>query len=407
MKPTLRTRSRVAVWAVRAVNGLSRRLGRGSGTVAGGRVGLRLDPTLLSALARGRSIILVSGTNGKTTTSAMVREAWGGAVAANVTGANMPAGHVAALVSSSASRAVLETDEAWLPSVIAASSPAVVVLLNLSRDQMDRANEVRQMAQRWRDSLQPTVFTRGVVVANASDPLVVYAAEVATNVRWISTPHAWHADAASCPHCTRALHFESTGWRCDCGFAEPELTASKVHEDGSVTDATGTSTVALELPGVFNHVNAAFALLAVAEAGGVEAGSRARLSSLATVQGRYGLREWRGRRFRLLLAKNPAGASVLLDDLDDDDDVWVAINANVADGKDPSWLYDAPFEALRGRTVVCLGQRRLDLATRLWYGGVAAEVVDDPSTVASSSRPLTIIANYTAFREWMELSTPC
>ncbi len=105
----------------------------------------------------------------------MLRAGWGGEVAGNVTGANMPEGHVAALCASRAARVVLETDEAWLPAAVRATSPAVVVLLNLSRDQLDRANEVRQMAQRWRDCLSaPELLWGGV--ANAADPLVVYAA---------------------------------------------------------------------------------------------------------------------------------------------------------------------------------------------------------------------------------------
>jgi len=82
--------------------------------------------------------------------------------------------------------------------------------------------------------------------------------------------------------------------------------------------------------------------------------------------------------------------------------VWMAINAHVADGKDPSWLYDVPCEALRGRRVMCLGERRLDLATRLTYEDIDAIVVDEPATLTTGDAPVTLIANYTAFREWMQ-----
>jgi UDP-N-acetylmuramyl tripeptide synthase len=95
----------------------------------------------------------VSGTNGKTTTTALVAVGWGGEVVTNETGSNMPAGHVAALAQSNSPRASLEVDEAWLAEVIRHVEPRVVVLLNLSRDQLDRANEVRQMAERWRQVL--------------------------------------------------------------------------------------------------------------------------------------------------------------------------------------------------------------------------------------------------------------
>ena len=90
-----------------------------------------------------------------------------------------------------------------------------------------------------------------------------------------------------------------------------------------------------------------------------------------------------------------------------DDDVWIAINAHLADGHDPSWLYDVAFETLRGRTVWCLGERRLDLATRLAYADVSVKVVDDLEQLPVSEEPVTLFANYTAFSEWLERSTPC
>ena len=140
----------VASVAVRALNVLSRLSGRGSGTVVGGRVGMKIAPNLVTSLSQGRTIILVSGTNGKTTTTSMVVGGWGGVVTTNQTGANMPAGHVAALVESASVNVALEVDEAWLADTVRSTKPRVLLLLNLSRDQMDRANEVRQMAERWR-----------------------------------------------------------------------------------------------------------------------------------------------------------------------------------------------------------------------------------------------------------------
>ncbi|HEX3981150.1 MAG TPA: Mur ligase family protein, partial [Acidimicrobiales bacterium] len=156
--PALTTRASVAVGALTLSNWLSRTLGRGSGTVAGGRVGLALDPSLLTALAHDRRIALVTGTNGKTTTTRLLAAALsvtdGPVVASNETGANMPAGHVAALVGSSPSApAVLEVDEGYLGRLVEETTPRVVVLLNLSRDQLDRISEVRMMVDRWRTAL--------------------------------------------------------------------------------------------------------------------------------------------------------------------------------------------------------------------------------------------------------------
>jgi hypothetical protein len=90
-----------------------------------------------------------------------------------------------------------------------------------------------------------------------------------------------------------------------------------------------------------------------------------------------------------------------------DEDVWISINARVADGHDPSWLYDVPFEQLRGNRVFCFGDRRLDLAVRLDYAGVDYVVVEDETSLPVSNRVINVVANYTAFQEWRERSSPC
>ncbi len=131
MPGAMTLRDRLAIVGVHFVNSLSRRFGRGSGTVAGGRAGLFISRRLLAHLAAQRSVVLVSGTNGKTTTTAMLGVGWGGEVATNHTGSNMLEGHVAALVGSSSPRVALEVDEKWLEAAVEQTAPAVVVLLNL------------------------------------------------------------------------------------------------------------------------------------------------------------------------------------------------------------------------------------------------------------------------------------
>jgi UDP-N-acetylmuramyl tripeptide synthase len=397
-------RDTVAEGVVRAVNGLSRWTGRGSGTVAGGRAGLALAPDLLASLSRGRQVVLVSGTNGKTTTTAMITAGWGRDVATNDTGSNMPPGQVAALVANKSAAVALEVDESWLGETARATSPRVVVLLNLSRDQLDRANEVRRLAERWRAALGG--LEGATVVANASDPLVVYAAEGAASVLWCDVATPWTTDAVSCPRCTEPLHFDGGRWWSDCGFAKPDELATTL---GATLVVRGTPLdLDLAVPGDFNRANAALALTALSCVGVDLESALAAVNELSSVAGRYAVRQWRGRRLRLLLAKNPAGFSALLAMLPSDgSDVWVAINARLADGRDPSWLYDVPFELLRGHRVYCLGERRLDLATRLEYGGVDAEVVDDDSSLPHYDEPVAVLANYTAFQEWRARTTPC
>jgi UDP-N-acetylmuramyl tripeptide synthase len=367
-------------------------------------VGLAVAPGLLADLAQSRDVILVSGTNGKTTTSAMIATGWGGVVATNDTGSNMPAGLVAALAASRSHSAVLEVDESWLSDVLHATRAHVVTLLNLSRDQLDRANEVRQIAEKWRQLLASAQGTE--VVANANDPLVVYAAELAASVAWCDVPTPWTTDAVSCPHCTRPLHFTESSWSCDCGFAKPTNVVTTLRDELVVCGSP--LALDLQMPGAFNRANAAMALTALSLVGADLTAALVRVNALTSVAGRFSLRRWRGHRLRLLLAKNPAGFAAMLETIErDDSNVWVAINARVADGHDPSWLYDVPFELLRGHRVFCFGDRRLDLATRLDYGNIDYVVVGNDSLIPVSLEPVAVLANYTAFQEWRESSSAC
>jgi UDP-N-acetylmuramyl tripeptide synthase len=401
----------------RAVNAASRRLGRGQGTVAGGRAGLRVDPRLLEHLSAGRQVALVSGTNGKTTTTRLLTVALGAtgdAVVSNETGSNMPPGHVAALVGSSAPRAVLETDEVWLPRVLSATGAAAVVLLNLSRDQLDRTNEVRMVAGRWRAALAAAPRTH--VIANADDPLVVWGAGAASDVHWVGAGLRWQHDAVGCPSCDGRIEFGEGGdWRCrDCGFARPDVEADLVA--GAAGSGSGVSTAVwadgrrhelrLALPGRFNQANALLAAVA-AEACGIDAFlALDAMASVREVAGRFTVRSFGATQARLMLAKNPAGWDELLDLVAGSPaPLVVSINARVADGADPSWLWDVPFERLAGRTVVATGDRYRDLSVRLQYAEVTHTTEPSPAGAvvsASSGGPevlVDVIGNYTAFHD--------
>src|SRR5487761_683902 len=181
-------RARVATTVGDAAATVSRLAGKGDGSVIGGVISLRLAPDLLSLLAAGRQVVLVTGTNGKTTTTKLIPAALAplvGEIASNIYGANMEAGLTSALSRAPDARvAVLETDEKYIPPMIKATRPVVVVLLNLSRDQMDRAAEIWLLARRWRAALESAPDCR--VVANADDPLVAWAASGAAKVTWVA-----------------------------------------------------------------------------------------------------------------------------------------------------------------------------------------------------------------------------
>ena len=379
---------------------VSRLTGRGGGAVIGGRVALALDKGALGKLAAGRSLFLVSGTNGKTTTTALLAAALGtaGPIVHNTTGANLKTGLVSALAKDLESPvAVLEVDEAALVPVLAETTATAVVLLNLSRDQLDRYGEVRLAAQKWRTSLgaRPEVH----VVANCDDPLVVWAAQAGGSVTWVSTGQRWRIDATSCPNCGGRVTWVGEVWSCSCGLARPE---PEIQGGGDDVEFGGRSfPVQLQLPGRCNAANAAMAVAAARVAGVDPEDALAAMVGIANVAGRYREVNLGPASARLLLAKNPAGWNEILDFLAAPPaGVVVAVNARGPDGYDTSWLWDVDFERLEGRPVVAAGERALDVAVRLRYAGVPHEVCPDPLAAARQLPPgkVELVANYTAFQ---------
>jgi UDP-N-acetylmuramyl tripeptide synthase len=397
-------RARLATTIGGAAGRMSRLAGRGDGSVIGGVIGLRVEPELLALLAADRQVVLVTGTNGKTTTTRLITSALGALgqdVASNAFGANMEAGLAAALGQApDAPFAVLEVDEAYLPAVLDATKARVVALLNLSRDQMDRAAEIWLLARRWRSALAAAPDCR--VVANADDPLIAWAASEAPQVTWVAAGQRWHEDSWCCPKCGSHLSRNDLGWRCgECDFARPP--ARWVLDGDSIIDSVGQVTeLSLTLPGRANRANAAIAL-AVAEVFGISpAQALPRLREVASVAGRYTQVERRGRQVRLLLAKNPAGWLEAFDVLDPARmPVLLSVNAQVPDGRDTSWLWDVDYRVLRGRRVFVAGERRMDLAVRLEADEVPFELAEgiDDAVDRVTGGSMDVIANYTAFQQ--------
>jgi len=397
-------RARIATSIGGAAGRVSRLTGRGDGSVIGGVLGLRVEPELLRLLAADRQVVLVTGTNGKTTTTRLITAAVGALgqdVASNAFGANMEAGLASALGRApTAPYAVLEVDERYLPAVIKATKPRVVVLLNLSRDQMDRAAEIWLTARRWRQAL--TGGDECVVVANADDPLIAWAASAAPQVTWVAAGQRWREDSWCCPECGSHLRRDELGWRCgECGFARPPT--RWVLNDDSVIDETGqVRELSLALPGRANRSNAVMALAVGAYLGVTVDQALPRLRDVRSVAGRYTQVERHGTKVRLLLAKNPAGWLEAFDVLaPSPGPVLLAVNAQTPDGKDTSWLWDVDYRVLLGRPVYVSGERRIDLAVRLEADEVPFELADgiDGAVGRVTGGELDVIANYTAFQQ--------
>lgn len=408
----LRARAKVAIAAGKAVAKASRLVRFGTGSVIGGRVSLAIDPSLLKELTASRDVVIVSATNGKTTTTTLLTSALAAdrPVVSNWLGANMTPGIVAALASAHPTdTAVLEVDERWVDVVLAASKAATVLLLNLSRDQLDRTQEVRKLAEQWRNALRAT--PPQTVIANADDPLVTWAALVAPNVTWIATGQEWTADAAGCPSCSGRIDFVGSDWSCSgCDLRRPPIDVSV--DDHAISIGSHQFTSKLSLPGRVNRVNAGFALAAANSMGVSLTQAFDAIDDVKEVAGRYRIATFDGTSIRLLLAKNPAGWHEALELLEGPTTpLIIAINARVADGHDPSWLWDVSYERVGSRRVIAIGERRHDLAVRLRYGNIDHIVAEDLSSAVELVRaspnfdpsvPVDVASNYTAFQEHLE-----
>ena len=401
-------RAATALGVGRLAGELSRRSGLGAGGTVGGRVALALDSRALARLAEGRRVLLVTGTNGKTTTAHMLAAALRttGPVAHNSSGANMTEGVLSALLASpDAPTAVLEVDELHLRAVAAATRPAVVALLNLSRDQLDRGPEVRVVARELTGALAISPGTR--VVANADDPVVVHAARDVEHPVWVAAGTPWLADAGTCPSCGEPLVTGAVDWSCGCGLRRPQPQWDLV--EGGVRHPGGWTPLRVSLPGRFNLGNAVMAMAAADVGGSVApASAAAAIERLRTVAGRYAVVRRGPHTLHLLLAKNPAGWTAALPLLAEAASLLLVVNAREPDGRDTSWLWDVPFERLPAAPVVAAGERAADLGLRLDYAEREHRTEPDPLAALDLLPPgdVHVVANYSAFRNLLKALPP-
>ena len=393
----------------------SRLAGRGSGASIRGKVLLAVDRNGLGKLLAGRRVAVVSGTNGKTTTTHLLTAAVRASLAepsdvvTNADGANLHHGIASALATHPrASIAVLETDERVVPAVVELGAPEVLVLLNFSRDQLDRHHEINALGRGWRTALAKAGDVGPVVVANACDPLVVWSAQPARRVIWVNTADPWTQDATLCPACGEVLLREDGKWRCPTGdLAQPE--ADYTLDGETIIDPVGQAwALELQVPGRFNRANAACALAAARVMGVSPADALRGMATVTSPAGRYAVATFGEAQGLLLLAKNPAGWAESLP-LATTDPVVLAIDAAAADGRDLSWMWDVEYEQLAGRQVICTGPRAQDLAVRLDYAGVEYTVVKDPKAafahplVTAHDGPVDVVATYTPFQKLRKL----
>lgn len=428
---------------------LSRTFRLGGGTTIPGRVAGAVEPDVVRRLAAQlpAGVVIVTGTNGKTTTSRLISQiaqAAGLVAVHNRAGANLSAGIAAALVARASltgttrgDLGIFEVDEATLPLVSGALAPRSIVLTNLFRDQLDRYGEIDIVAARWRTALG-SVSPQTTVIFNADDPLV---ADVGTAHRGPTiafgiadascgvgvVEHA--ADARYCYRCGSRYHYEAVFfghmgvYQCEgCGWRRPapQVFATDVRMMGirgtefTLRTPAGARPVRTTLPGVYNVHN----VLAAAAAGlhlgaGLEIIAR-EIETFAPAFGRAESLRLDGHDAVVLLAKNPAGFNEVLRTVMREPGelvVMIAINDLTADGRDISWLWDVDFEMLTpaNAPVIVSGLRAEDMALRLRYAGVQGSRVSVIGALsaaldaaAGAARPgarIFILPTYTAMLE--------
>jgi lipid II isoglutaminyl synthase (glutamine-hydrolysing) len=407
----------------RGIGALSRRSGRGGGTTLPGRALVRMAPDAIERLAAGleHGSIVVSSTNGKTTTAGMIAgilEAAGRRPVHNRAGSNMHWGVATALLEQSGDEGLFELDEAWLPRVAPKLRPRLLVLGNLFRDQLDRYGELERLADEWA-GLTSSLEGSCDFALNADDPLiadlgrdrdlrrrpgVTYFGIEDTSQ---ALPELQHAhDAKHCRRCGAPYSYERAfvghlgHYRCPNCHADrpaPDIAATEIELHGisgsrvRIETPEGELDVDLPLPGLYNVYNALAAVAAGLNSGVPLAEVRQGLESMRAVFGRVETIEVSGKPVSILLIKNPAGANEVLRTLALESsnggiDLWLALNDRIADGRDVSWIWDADFELLAGgvRRVICAGTRAPEMALRLKYAGWPQDAIEVMAPVESS-----------------------
>jgi lipid II isoglutaminyl synthase (glutamine-hydrolysing) len=401
-------RLQLEIALARAAGHLSRFARRGGGTTLPGKILATLDPRALGTLAQRlpRGSALVSATNGKTTTAAIVAEILGGGVrlAHNRAGANLVSGVASALLDArDAELGLFEVDEGAFPDVARRIRPHTVCLGNLFRDQLDRYGELELVAERWRAALAELDPAASAVV-NADDPLLADIARGRPNVLRFGLddptaarerlPHA--ADSKYCrscgsPYTYRAAYVGHLGaYACPgCGDERPPLhvAARSIVLSGlesvafDLVTPQGTRRVSLALPGLYNVYNALAAASLALALGASLAEVESGLARFRAAFGRFERIPAGDKTVLLLLIKNPAGANEVVRTLVADAGprlAVVALNDNIADGRDVSWIWDVDFEPLGEglERLVATGGRAHELALRFKYGGVPPDRIE-------------------------------
>jgi UDP-N-acetylmuramyl tripeptide synthase len=449
-----RARAHLAIQTGRTLTYTLRRLGRGA-TALPGKAALRIDPQLLKRLTAGRTVYLVTGTNGKTTTVRIlcsILESLGTPVITNPSGANLDSGltttlldHLPLLRQKTAGEndlaIVFEIDEAFFAKLAVSLGPSVCVVTNFFRDQLDRYGELAHtrdlIAKGLSDSSAKVVLCAddslcASLARGREDSCVYFGLDEAAMQ---AGPSGAVTESAYCTFCGTRYQYQAHAYghlgrfSCPgCGFSRPQpdlsfAPAAPLPREQQATSGENseyqtllfqyhgeTIRAELAIPGLHNGYNAAAALLAAIAGGQVFAPAAAALGQARAAFGRMERFQVGEREVCLILVKNPVGMDRALDHVRQASDFGAAmllLNANDPDGRDVSWIWDVDFEThlLPGPLGVS-GIRAADLALRLYYAGKpASELLVNSDALALFDHQLAlcppgtclyVLPNYTA-----------
>ncbi len=386
---------------------------RKGGTAMPGLVAEKIDPQLLGKLVENnfpKGIVVVTGTNGKTSTSKMIADIFtkcGVTYIRNTAGSNMQRGILATILSKcdkkgrcDAQMAIFEVDEAYIPIVFPYLQPKIVVVTNLFRDQLDRYGELDSLAKSFQKSFTNLDTT---LVLNADDPLVASLGGETKNEPMYFGVSDYSGEKIINDHTADSIFDPNTGEKLQylqqyfghigiyrsesSSFARPKPSVdlvkmhktNKLFSEYDVKTATGTQFVHLPIPGLYNIYNS-LAAFAVGSTVGIH--NKEIASSLQDNEAAFGRGEelpYKDKTLQMMLIKNPTGFNQIIQTFlkpkPQSNPLLICINDNIADGRDVSWLWDSAIEDIVGYTgkIFVSGTRAYDMALRLKYAGFSVE----------------------------------
>lgn len=407
------------------------------GTSFPGKLAMNIDPQVLNTLAKGYETIIVTGTNGKTMTTALIvnalKEKYGD-ILTNPSGSNMQQGIVTAFLAHKKKRvkrkiAVLEVDEANVRMVTELLHPKTFVLTNIFRDQMDRYGEIYTTYEKIIDGIKLAPEAKIIANGDASifssvelpNPKVYFGFSLPNDKPENDFKASVNTDGVLCPSCNQILHYHSLiyanlgNFFCpSCGYQHPKLsyTVDQIIKQtpNSSTFRMGKQEYAINIGGTYNIYNALAAFAVAREYGLTEDEVADAFAKNKRIFGRQELITYADKELNLILVKNPVGLDEVLHMLNtesEDYSMVTLLNANHADGIDTSWIWDADYEGLdktKIKKVLVGGQRWHDMGFRLEIAGFdPGEMLinpDDDSLIEEiktlPTKKVYILSTYTA-----------